>query len=694
MPKRLGRRPLPPSSLPPPGPRPAPPVEPLPPRTPAYVYVVRRSSMAEIITVAVLIAVLLLLGVGLMLWAVRSDLAFGPTPTPTRTSAPPLSATPDFRATRLAEDMLTQTAYQAALLGTRTPTPPQLVTPGAPGHLLPPDLTATATLTPTPVTVMLPGIAVYGPTPESSETPLSALATPTPIVVVLPIGISISALPTPAPDEEVFAPPTETPGELPTAIPTETPAVLLPPAAPPTFTPEPPTPAPLPPTPSPTPLPPPTATGQPYLVTSLRAFVRNENTTVRLGPSVVYTATGTLAANSEVQLLGRTPSGEWVYACCVDNRPGWVRQAYARPRDNGLPPGAPQGTNGNDVRWLGVQPVTTGLLPLPTPTPIPPGDYPLWRYTRDAQGRLPQLPQPSVSLAWPAPAQASQALISPAVVTGASVVVASADQHLYSFDRINGNQRWRNNLGQPIRQAPAVLGGEIFVADDAGRLIALADRGNESVQIWNTGTGLPAVTSFSVYSDTLFVGVGQDGSYQLLAVDRDNGAVLRTFTLTGSPLRYPAVGDQLVYAAAGVVVALDVLNYEVVWRRDDLTNISAGPVYSSPGVRGLAELYLVDGNNRLFCLDANTGIELWNYDNGEAASGLAVNDRFVFVSGNGYVKAITRDTVQQAWRATTAGLVVGGAWVDNERVLALTQGGTLHFMDAASGGALGGAIVP
>lgn len=677
MSNRLRRRTLPPS-IPPSIPPALPPPTPQPPQPPVYVYVVRRNSPAEIITIAVLIAVLLLLGVGLLLWAVRSDLAFGPTPTPTATPGPPRSPTPDFGATRVAEDMLTQTARQALLMGTRSPTPFDQATPDAPGVLVTVELTAAVTLTPTPVTVMLPGVVVSPRTPVPTEIPTPP-PTPTAIVVMLPIGRADSPLPTPTPTVEVAVPPTE--------MPTETPPPFVAPTETPTLTVVPPTPTPPPPTFTPTATP-------VYFVNTIRAFIRDRDATMRLGPSTIYTATGTIGINTEVQLLGRNRSGEWVYACCLNNQPGWVRQARARP--DSVDDNPPEGVDADDVRWLSLQTVAPNLPVLPEVTPVPGEDYPLVRYTRDAQARLPGLPQPPLNFAWPAVAQASLSLISPAVVSGSSVVVASADNHLYSFDRTNGNQRWRINLGQPIRQSPAIGDGLIFVADETGRLIALQDRGNEAIQLWNTDTSLPPVTSFSVYSDTLFIGVGQGENYELLHLDRDNGVILHRYGMTGSRLRYPAVGDQLVYAAGGWLAALDVFTFETIWERrePEFTNITAGPVYSTPGVRRLAELYIVNSANRIFCLDANTGIELWSYDNGEPATGLAVNDRLLFVSGNGYVKAIRRDDLQQLWRVPTAGLVLEGVWADNSRVLALTQGGTLQSMEASTGSALGNAAIP
>ena len=117
-------------------------------------------------------------------------------------------------------------------------------------------------------------------------------------------------------------------------------------------------------------------------------------------------------------------------------------------------------------------------------TPIPEGDYPLYRYTPDNQARLPDLPNPPVTFGWSeGSCPGAQALSSPAAISGPSVLVASEDNHLYSFDRINGNQRWRRDIGEPIRVAPAVHENETYVATESGRIFAFDEFGTE---LWNT----------------------------------------------------------------------------------------------------------------------------------------------------------------------------------------------------------------
>lgn len=617
---------------------------------------------------SVLVALLVLAGLGAMLWAVESRLVWGPTPTPTATRRPPATPTPDFRATNLAQDLLTQVAYEAALAGTRPATSP------------------VATATPTTVQLMIPVISSDGATPTLSPTATLPLPenSPTPAnQVILPVisnesgGIVATATPPPSPVETPTPPPEEptwTPTPTPTPeLPTPTPAIVEPTATP---------------TPSPTPV--------PFTVASLPARVRSQDTSLRIGPSNIYTVTGTLVANQEIRLLGRSPSGEWVYVCCVaNNEPGWVRQAYVDiPADADLGPGAPEDADVQDVRWLNVQPAPSFLYPLPTPTAIPENDFPRWRYDAHATGLLPRVPNPPVSFAWPVLAQAAQTLSSPVLVSGSSVMVASNDHHLYSFDRINGNQRWRFNLGQAVASvAPAIHQGVIYVADSLGQLRMLEDQGNQAREINQYPLPAPPVTGINIISDTLLVGVGQESSWRLFALDLRNLNRTYAHEVAGAPPQYPTVGDQLVYLGANTIQALDISDFEVVWTQPAVASVTAPPVYHRPGVRRLAELYVADANNVVRSLDANTGDELWNRALGQPITGLAVSPVAVYAAGNGYVVALSRLDGAELWRNNVAGAVLGGPLVGQDMVITVTQGGEVQYFNATTGSPIHSAIV-
>ena len=64
---------------------------------------------------------------------------------------------------------------------------------------------------------------------------------------------------------------------------------------------------------------------------------------------------------------------------------------------------------------------------------------------------------------------------------------------------------------------------------------------------------------------------------------------------------------------------------------------------------------------------------------------LAVNDATLFVSGNGYIKALARRNGDQLWRTDVGGNVLGGPYADNTKVIIYLENGTVQFLDSATG---------
>ena len=282
----------------------------------------------------------------------RADLAFAPTPTPTATKAAPKSPTADFRATRVAQDMITQQANPVVIDLGYTPTAQIVV------QLPAPDSATSSTTT----VGSLSGQEAGQLAP--SESTVVSLSLP----YVPGESTPVSIIPTPSPTD----PP------LPTATPTP-----LPPTA--TATPIPPTPTP---TITPTPLP------TPYIVDRLLAQIEKPDVKRQRGPSGYYEDDGDFEIG-DIWLEARSPSGEWLYASQNGNT-GWLRQADAPPRDNVLPDYAPEGTKPDDVRWLAVRlPPNESGMPL-VPTAIPANDFPLERKNRSNQNLGESHPAPTL----------------------------------------------------------------------------------------------------------------------------------------------------------------------------------------------------------------------------------------------------------------------------------------------------------
>ncbi len=423
-----------------------------------------------------LLAFLVVVG-GLILLE-RADLAFAPTPTPTATDAPPIPATADFRATRVAQDMITQEAYPVAVDLGITPIPQQV----------------------TPASTVLISTTVNAPGDQSQ---IGAAGTPQGTVTVslsLPIVSSGSA------SESIIPTPTSTNPPLSTATPTAT--------------------QPLP-TPSPTTTPTPQPT--PYTVSRLRAYVEKVGVKRRQGPGSWYGDYGDgdegEFERGEIWLQSRTASGEWVYASQNDNT-GWLRQADAPPRDNDLPDDAPEGANPNDVRWLSVQSPPGGPDAPPIPSPIPANDFPLVRANRSNQNWVNRIPLPPYVAAWEqGDYDAGQPFSSPVVVAGSSVIAANDDRHMYAIDRENGNQRWRQATENRISQSPAIQNSNVFAVDETGIVYIIQEAGIP----WRTPTNMPPSAGITIAGDWLYAVSHNGETSRLHWIRLDNGDIQQTF---------------------------------------------------------------------------------------------------------------------------------------------------------------------
>jgi outer membrane protein assembly factor BamB len=636
-----------------------------------------------VLTISILTAFFVLVGLSWMWFAAQRGLLLAPTPTATAT---PLAATrtptPDVRATNVAGDMLTQVAFAATALARLTPQAAPVDAPISPLMVTPGQTQQ----------VILPLVSMAGPQNPTPAQPASPLSPDT--------GLTATAVFIPDVNQAPSATPTAT---LPFAVPPP-----QPPVPPPLVTPN----IAAPPTDTPTPFvaPPPLATPTPTIlfvqVAELSALSRGANTTVYIGPSTFYTpTTDLLGATTSIRLRGRTQGGDWLLGCCLSNNQSfWVRTAHVTITGNPTPVGFPSGVDttsllwdANNPKWLPIYPLDPALTPRPQPTAIQPGDYPLARYDRANTGRVPALPRLPLQNGWGTSALASQPFRSPVAVMGANVLATSQDGQVYSTNRDNGTQRWRFNLGGSSELAPAVNDGLIYTPYNGNRIYVLQDNQIAANPVSDISLPANASTSPTFLNDVVFVGVGEGADARLMAMKRDNYADIRFFDDPQSRLLQPAIGQETIYVAGSQLWAVDVnfwRSIEIIWLSSDVLNVTAPPVYAYPGVIRTAELYVADASSNVYALDANTGARLWAHPFGSPVSMLAVNDANVFVAGGGLLRAVSRQTGQAVWTVQTGGALSGGPFVTNDRVLVVTQSGAVLLYDMATGSVLATATLP
>lgn len=649
-----------------------------------------RNRASAVLTISILVAFFVLVGLSWMWFAAQNGLLLAPTATATAT---PLAATrtptPDLRATNVAGDMLTQIAFAATSLAHLTS---QIMPVDAPATVQPGAPAETQQSLQLPLVSMADPqsplhIPVQNPPPVQPESPLASDAEMTATAIFIP-NVSQQGPPTP----------TETP--TPVVVPTLPPPLpVTPEILAPTETPTPPFVAPF--------TPAPTATVLFVQVAELAAVSRATNTTVYIGPSTFYTPTADLLpAYTSIRVRGRTQSGDWLFGCCLNNNQiFWVRAAHVTIAGNPVPVGFPAGVDTNSVqwdpnnpKWLPVYPLDPVLTPRPQPTMIPLGDYPLARYDRGNTGRLPALPNSSLQNGWGSIfGQAGQSFRSPVAVSGPNVLSSSADGQLYSLNRETGTQRWRVNLNNSSDLAPAVNDGLIYAPYAPNRIYVMQDAGNSANPVSDIELPANLATSPTFSNDVIFVGIGENADARLVAMKRDNVNDRRTFEDPQAKLLQPAIGQETIFVAADRLWAVDVnfwLNPEIIWLSPDVATVIAPPVYAYPGVIRNAELYVADASLNVHALDANTGLRLWVHPFGSQVSTLAVNDAYVFIAGGGLLRAVSRQTGQALWTVQTGGALSGGPFVTADRVLVVTQSGALLIYDATTGGVLASATVP
>jgi outer membrane protein assembly factor BamB len=234
--------------------------------------------------------------------------------------------------------------------------------------------------------------------------------------------------------------------------------------------------------------------------------------------------------------------------------------------------------------------------------------------------------------------------------TGYGVTVA--------LEAATGAEKWRHDLEIPLRGAPSVADGKVFVVTQDNQLVALsADKG---VQMWDAvaiveNAGLLGAAPPAISGDTMVIGYS---SGELNAIKTDTGQVTwqdnlaRTSRLTALASltdidASPVIDRGRVFAIGhgGRMVALDLATGERVWER------SLGGV-STPWVAG-DFLFAVTTDGEVVALTRRDGRIRWvtqlqRYEDVDGRKGrvawqgpLLASDRLLLTSSNGHVISLS-----------------------------------------------------
>lgn len=180
----------------------------------------------------------------------------------------------------------------------------------------------------------------------------------------------------------------------------------------------------------------------------------------------------------------------------------------------------------------------------------------------------------------------------------------------------NGGVIWRSAVGKPIRSAPTVAEGRVFV-----------------VNIENVTTAIDSKTGRIVWQ---------------------HSGIAESAALMGASS--PAVhGDTLVVAySSGELFGLRVQNGRVVWGEVLAVPTQKGALPAIAHIRGLpviddGRVYAVSHSGRMIAIEERTGNRVWEADIGGSNTPCAVGNAVYVLSNDNELMALTRDGGRIAW---------------------------------------------
>jgi len=192
------------------------------------------------------------------------------------------------------------------------------------------------------------------------------------------------------------------------------------------------------------------------------------------------------------------------------------------------------------------------------------------------------------------------------------VVVRTGDGAVTALEAESGQEKWSFVSDVPAlslrgTSSPVIKKGGVLTGYANGNLLVL--RLKDGMQIWQTSIATPK---------------GRGALSRMVDVDAD-----------------PLAGERYVYAATynGGLVAVDVRNGEIVWRRSDLSS------YKKMAADWLS-LYVIDINDHIVAQDQNDGALKWQQDKFEyrqLTSPVLVDDYLLTADFEGYLHILSTE---------------------------------------------------
>lgn len=236
-------------------------------------------------------------------------------------------------------------------------------------------------------------------------------------------------------------------------------------------------------------------------------------------------------------------------------------------------------------------------------------------------------------------------------VDASNVYVGGRSKTLFRIDRSNGKILKSRKMGQEIFSRPVVGESAVYFGDAAGYLHALDKYSLSDIWVHNAKSEIlatPVVVGEKLYyiaeNETLTALELGTGKFIWEHKEEYHGSL--SIRRRGEPL---VVGDRLYQGFSnGLICAFDRHTGKLLWRR----NLGKGSRFDDVNAAPILQdgmLYVASFDNGLFCLDADTGNEIWNQPIKSASSPMAIDGKLYLTSSESGFYCLNQLTGKIEW---------------------------------------------
>jgi len=298
-----------------------------------------------------------------------------------------------------------------------------------------------------------------------------------------------------------------------------------------------------------------------------------------------------------------------------------------------------------------------------------------------------------------------QRLLSNLIVHGGRVYAIDAAAQLACVDLKTGEVLWTKDTNNPDISWETMGGGlafensRLFATTSSGEVMAYDTAGNE---LWRQKVFVPVRGAPTVKDGRVFVVTVNN---EIHALDAKSGTPLwkhagipEVAGLLGGGS--PAVKDNIVVVAytSGEIYALSADKGDVLWSDSLISSLRADSIASIPHIRARPiidddnKVYSISHGGRIAAVDLKTGARLWQQDIGSMRTPALVGDYLYLVSNQDDLICLNRHSGKTAWevalprssesnvRITWAGPLLAGG-----HLILCGSNGEILFMSAQTG---------